>query len=69
MSKLSFDELQQKAASTNQDELLTSVSGGTFGDCHCQYCDADTSTPGDGTAGAFLDLGNAIAHALGWHEQ
>ncbi len=39
MNKLSFEALQQKAASTNQDELLASVSGGTFGDCHpCQQC-------------------------------
>lgn len=29
MSKLSFEALQQRATSTNQDELLTSVSGGT----------------------------------------
>lgn len=37
MSKLSFEALQQKAAKTNQQELLSSVSGGTFGDCHCNW--------------------------------
>lgn len=38
MKKLSFEALQAKAAHTNQEELLNSVSGGTFGDCHpCDY--------------------------------
>lgn len=39
MRKLSFEALQQKAAQIDQQELLNSVSGGTFGDCHpCQQC-------------------------------
>jgi len=39
LSILSFEALQQKAAATDQQELLTSVSGGTFGACHpCQEC-------------------------------
>ncbi|GER59483.1 hypothetical protein ULMA_15910 [Patiriisocius marinus] len=48
MSKLSFEALQQRAASTNQDELLTSVSGGTFGDCHPDPTPPADVDPSDG---------------------
>lgn len=61
MSKLSFEALAQKAANTNQEELLNSVSGGTFGDCHpCQQCQQTYVT----SQGSHQPLGTYLIHKL-----
>lgn len=59
MSKLSFEALIERAAATNQEELLNNVSGGTFGGCHCQG-HAGPTWYDNGQQG--INAGNQMAH-------
>ena len=59
--KLTLDALKERADAVASEELLSTISGGTENDCH-EEPSPDYSTPGDGAAGAFLRLGDAIRH-------
>lgn len=58
MSKLTLDALKSKADAVASNDLLATISGGNENDCHT--IEPDYSTPGDGSATHFLELGDAI---------
>ncbi len=62
MERLSLNDFKAKSNESNELENLT---GGILGACHCYVCDKVEvgHSIGDGAA----NLGEIIAHWMGWH--